>query len=336
MNIGIIGSGRWAEVHKNTLEKLGYPVAGFLVNRPESRVFVETDWDTPATTDLEEFLNWPIDAVIVVSPNYLHAEHTIACLNAGKHVLCEKPMATTVADAEKMLELAKASNKVLAIGLVMRNFILYETVKTFIDEGKIGEPLHLKLDLWRKPYRTGTGGWKQDLSKLGNAILEEPIHYLDLTSWFMAKAGPATSLQAWANSRPERDYLNENLDIRLEFENGASALVTRSIAAFEHHINLKIVGSTGSISASWDGEMDMTPTPNAKLVLHTPEGKEIIDIPKENGPAYENHKQASAFISAIQNQTAVPATGEDGLASVKLCMLVEESLKQNSAKLEVS
>ena len=333
MNIGIIGSGRWAEVHKNTLEKLGHPVAGFLVNRPESRVFVETDWDTPATTDLEEFLNWPIDAVIVVSPNFLHADHTIACLNAGKHVLCEKPMATSVADAEKMLKVAESANKVLAIGLIMRNFILYETIKDLIDSGKIGETLHLKLDLWRKPYRTGTGGWKQDLNKLGNAILEEPIHYLDLTSWFMGKA---TNLQAWANSRPERDYLNENLDIRLEFENGASGLVTRSIAAFEHHINLKIVGTTGSISASWDGEMDLTPTPDAKLVLHNADGKQIIEILKENGPAYENYKQTEAFISAIQNQTAVPATGQDGLASVKLCMLVEESLKQNSAKLEVS
>jgi len=324
MNIGIIGSGRWAEVHKNTLEKLGYPVAGFLVNRPESRVFVETDWDTPATTDLEEFLQWPIDAIIVASPNYLHAEHTIACLNAGKHVLCEKPMATSIADAEKMLKIAKASNKVLAIGLVMRSFTLYQTIKSIIDDGKIGEPLHIKLDLWRKPYRTGTGGWKQDLNKLGNAILEEPIHYLDLTSWFM---GPASSLQAWANSRPERDYLNENLDIRLEFTNGASGLVTRSIAAFEH--------------AAWDGEMDMTPTPEAMLVLHNADGKQIIDIPKENGPAYENYKQTEAFITAVKNGTlqsgtGVPATGEDGLASVKLCMLVEESLKQNSKKLEVS
>ena len=333
MNIGIVGSGRWAEVHKKNLEKLGFPVAGYLVNRPESRVFVETDWDTPATTDLEEFLNWPIDAVIVVSPNYLHAEHTIACLNAGKHVLCEKPMATSITDAENMLDVAKVADKVLAIGLVMRVFTLFETIKSLIDEGKIGEPLHLKLDLWRKPYRSGTGGWKQDLDKLGNAILEEPIHYLDLTSWFMGKA---TTLQAWANSRPEREYLNENLDIRLEFENGASALVTRSIAAFEHHISLKIVGSTGELSASWDGEMDVSPTPNAKLLLNNADGLQVIDIPAENGPAYEVHKQTQAFISAIQNNSKAPATGEDGLASVKLCMLVEESLNKNSEKLTVS
>ena len=280
----------------------------------------------PTTTDLDTFLDWDIEAVIVVSPNYLHAEHAVAALNAGKHVLVEKPMATTLEDCDRMLTAAERAGKVLAVGLEMRVFTLFSKVKELIEAGAVGRPLHLKLDLWRRPYRAGAGGWKTDPDKLGSAILEEPIHYLDLARWYFSGVGEPVSLQAWSNSRDGREMLDENLDVRLEFPH-ASALVTRSIAAYGHHIDLKLVGEAGALHAAWCGSMDLDRSPHVALTLHDGEGTRGVDVPRSTGHAFDVPKQTAAFLEAIHSERPPPAAGEDGRASVALCLAAEQSLK---------
>ena len=208
--------------------------------------------------------------------------------------------------------------------------------KKLIDAGDIGKPVHLKLDLWRRPYRTGAGGWKTDPEKLGSSILEEPIHYLDLARWYLLESsGEPASLQAWANSRTGREYLNENLDVRLEYADGTQALVTRSIAAFEHRVTLQIVGEQGSLRAEWSGEMDLDENPSAKLWLHNSGDRDElaknIELEQKTGHAFDVPRQTRAFLNAIEKGTRPPATGEDGWASVALCLAVEAALEQGSA-----
>jgi len=331
MKVGMIGAGHWAEVHRKALEEVGASLDTVLVSSDASRKRVEEAWGVRATTDMQAFLSNSSEAVIVVSPNYLHAEHSVAALNAGKHVLVEKPMATSLEDCDRMLTAAKRANKVLAVGLEMRVFSLFEHVKTVLDSGEIGKPIHLKLDLWRRPYRAGAGGWKTDPAKLGSSILEEPIHYLDLARWYLFdSSGEPASVQAWANSRPERDYLNENLDVRLTYSDGTQALITRSIAAFEHAIHLNIVGEQGSLRASWSGKMDLDENPNAQLLVHRGRDRdalaERIPVEQKTGHAFDVPRQTAAFLNAIRSGACPPATGDDGRASVALCLAVEQSL----------
>jgi predicted dehydrogenase len=96
--VGLVGAGRWAEVHKRALEEVDATLAGVLVSSAGSRERVAKSWRVRATRRQDDFLAWDMDAVIVASPNYLHAEHSIAALEAGKYVLVEKPMATTLED----------------------------------------------------------------------------------------------------------------------------------------------------------------------------------------------------------------------------------------------
>ena len=331
MKVALIGAGRWAEVHKQALADLGSQVSGVLVASEASRERVEEAWQLPVTTDLATFFGYDSDAVIVVSPNYLHAEHTVASLEADKHVLVEKPMATSLPECDRMLAAAERAGKVLAIGLEMRVFTLFKHVKQVLGRGDIGKPLHLKLDLWRRPYRSGAGGWKTDPEKLGSSILEEPIHYLDLARWYLLPtSGEPARLQAWANSRSGHDYLNENLDVRLEYTDGTQALVTRSIAAFEHSVDVKIVGETGSLRALWSGKMDLDVQPAAELWLHKKGGRdtpaERLEVEPQTGHAFDVPRQTAAFLEAIRTGSRPPATGEDGRASVALCLAVERSL----------
>ena len=333
MNVGLIGAGRWAEVHKQALEDVGATLAGVAVSSPSSKERVEAEWGVPATTDLDTFLDWNTEAVVVVSPNYLHAEHAVAALDAGKHVLVEKPMATTSEDCDRMLVAAANAGKTLAVGLEMRVFTLFSRVKSLIEEGAVGRPLHLKLDLWRRPYRAGAGGWKTDPDKLGSAILEEPIHYLDLARWYFSSVGEPVALQAWSNSREGREMLNENLDVRLEFPH-ASAFVTRSIAAYGHHVDLKLVGETGALHAAWCGSLDLDRSPHVALTLHDAEGARGVDVPRFTGHAFDVPRQTAAFIKAIRGEAQPPATGEDGRASVALSLAADASLRREE-KVEV-
>ena len=317
MKVGIVGAGRWAEVHKRALAEVGANLEAVLVSSETSKQRVEDEWNVRATTDMQTFLNEDIAAVIVVSPNYLHAEHSVAALNVGKHVLVEKPMATKLEDGEAMLAAAERAGKVLAVGLEMRVFTLFERVKQLLDADAIGKPVHLALDLWRRPYRAGAGGWKQDPAKLGSAILEEPVHYLDLARWYLLEtSGEPVALQAWANSRAGREYLNENLDVRLEYADKTRALVTRSIAAFEHRVTLQIVGETGSLRAEWAGTMDLDEQPTAALWLHTSGDRdapaERIDVTQKTGHAFDVPRQTSAFLDAVREGARPPATGLDG------------------------
>ena len=334
MIFGLVGAGRWAEVHKRALEALAHPLEGVLVASQASKNRVERDWGVRATTEWPRFLGYGSEAVIVASPNYLHAEHALRCLEAGKHVLVEKPMALSIEDCDRMLAAARRSGKLLAVGHEMRVFRLFAEVKKLLGEGRIGRPLHLKLDLWRRPYRVGAGGWKSDPEKLGSSILEEPVHYLDLARWYLKGSwGEPQSVQAWATSRPGREALWENLDLRLEFA-GASALLTRSIAAYGHSVTLHLVGEAGALRAEWRGRMDLDEAPEQALWLHASDDR---DAPAERlevlpgGHAFDLPRQTQAFVQAIRTGSSPAASGEDGRAAVALSLAVERALETRQA-----
>jgi myo-inositol 2-dehydrogenase / D-chiro-inositol 1-dehydrogenase len=216
----------------------------------------------------------------------------------------------------------------------MRVFTLFEKVKQLLDDGAVGRPLHLRLDLWRRPYRAGAGGWKADPAKVGSSILEEPVHYLDLARYYLTPThGEPTRVSAWATSRPGREGQWENLDIRLTF-GGAEALLTRSIAAYGHTVTLHLVGERGAMRAEWRGAQDLDPAPEQRLWLHASGDRdalpEVVPVPT-GGHAFDLPRQTRAFMDAVRRGSAPPATAEDGLASVALSLAVEAALSRGEA-----
>ena len=333
LRVGLVGAGRWADAHRRTLHDAGAVLVGVATGSRASAARVRADWGVDASPDLEALLAMDLEAVIVASPNDLHAAQAQRALAADKHVLVEKPMALTVADADALLAAARATDRVLAVGHVLRVFRLFERVKGLLDAGRLGEPLHLGLDLWRRPHRPGAGGWKSDPARVGSSILEEPVHYLDLARWYL---GDPTEVLAWSSSRPGRAALHENLDVRLRFAPAADggdrwARVTRSIAAAGHRVELRLVGSEASLRAHWAGTMDDDPRPDVGLVLQHDGVDEVQDVPRDTGHAHDLVRQTRAFVRAVRDGEPVPATAEDGRAAVALCLAVEASLARRAA-----
>ncbi len=137
-------------------------------------------------TDYKELLADPeIDAVHVLTPNVAHCEISVAALEAGKHVLCEKPMAATIEDAQRMVDTMKKTGKLLTIGYQYRHFPINQTAKAVVDEGWIGDVYYAEACYIR---RRGVPTWGvfTDKSKQGGGpLIDIGTHCLDLTLWMM-------------------------------------------------------------------------------------------------------------------------------------------------------
>src|SRR5690242_5606182 len=200
-----------------------------------------------------------IEAVAVVLPTDLHFEIGSAVLNAGEHLLLEKPMALSVDHCDRMNALAREKGLLLAIGHEFRLSSLWGKVKEMIDAGEIGEPQYALIELWRRPYRLGAGGWRYDIGRVGNWILEEPIHFFDLARWYFASAGDPLSVFAAASARrADHPELHDNFSAIVRFPGGPYAVISQTLAAWEHHQTVKLSGSGGALWASWSGAMDRT------------------------------------------------------------------------------
>ena len=142
--------------------------------------------DAKVYTDYHELLADPtIDAVHVLTPNIAHCEITIAALEAGKHVLCEKPMAATEADAKKMLEARDRTGKMLTIGYQYRHFPVNQVAKAVVDDGWLGDIYYAEATYLR---RRGVPTWGvfTDKSKQGGGpLIDIGTHALDITLWMM-------------------------------------------------------------------------------------------------------------------------------------------------------
>lgn len=142
--------------------------------------------DAKVYTDYRELLaDKSIDVVFVLTPNNSHAEITCAALEAGKHVLCEKPMAATEADARRMLEARDKSGKLLTIGYQYRHFPVNQVAKKTIDDGWLGDIYYAESTYLR---RRGVPTWGvfTDKSKQGGGpLIDIGTHAIDLALWFM-------------------------------------------------------------------------------------------------------------------------------------------------------
>jgi myo-inositol 2-dehydrogenase / D-chiro-inositol 1-dehydrogenase len=269
--------------------------------------------------DYRELLRENLDAVVVVLPSHLHHEVGMAVLASGRHLLLEKPMALSVEHCDELIALAKANNRVLAIGHEMRLSSLWGKVHELLQAGAIGEPLYLLIELWRRPYRLGADGWRYDINRVGNWILEEPIHFFDLARWYL-HANPL-SVAARANGkRKDHPELHDHFSALVDFPGGRYAVISQCLGGWEHHQTVKISGRDGALWAAWSGANDRTFAPTFSLRLQSGDKLEDVPIANPAGEVFELATQFARFVDAIRTGAAPAATGEDGKWAVAMCL----------------
>jgi myo-inositol 2-dehydrogenase / D-chiro-inositol 1-dehydrogenase len=330
VRFGLIGFGAWGQHHANSIHIADGGELVAIAARSEASVAAakEAYPDAEVFSDYRQLLErGDIDCVDIVVPSHLHHEMGIAALNAGKHLLLEKPMGVSVAECDDLVNLAKEKELLLAVGHELRLSSLWSRVKELIDEGFIGEPQYILIELSRNPYRQGADGWRYDIDRVGNWILEEPIHFFDMARWFHSASGDPVSVYASANSRqPDHPELQDNFSAIVNFPHGRYAVVTQTLSAFEHHLTAKVTGTKGALWASWSGAKDRTRHPTFSLRTFDGENLETVKIDKMTGELFELEDQAALMVRAIRDGEALSCTAEDGRWSVAMCLAAQASV----------
>ncbi|SKA81399.1 myo-inositol 2-dehydrogenase / D-chiro-inositol 1-dehydrogenase [Prosthecobacter debontii] len=287
---------------------------------PEAQIFADA---------VEMIAQIDFDILDIVTPSYTHREIAVAAMSRGKHVLLEKPMAITLEDCKAIVAAAREYGVHLAVGHELRLSSQWGEIKKIIERGTIGDPQYVLVELLRKPYRLGASGWRYDQSRVGSWVLEEPIHFFDLARWYLEGSGDPVELYAYGNSRdPSRPELFDNFSAMFKYANGSYAVVSQTLAAFEHHQTVKVSGTKGALWAGWSGALDRTLEPSYFLKVFDGENLEEVKIEKHSGEVFELREEIAQCVEMVRTGKAPIATGQDGLWSAGLCLVAEESIRQ--------
>lgn len=242
IRIGILGAGNWTRtVHLPNLRRVpGARVTAVTTNDPERRRRAREAWGGPLCfyEESEDLLRDELDAVIICTPNHTHEPLAIAALEAGKHVLCEKPVALSVEGVDRIAAAQAASGTVFQAGLELRYSDVITRMQEVIRSGAIGAPKLLSCFLMRD--WGGFGGWRADPAVSGGMVLELGIHYLDL---FNALAGGEPRRVYATGGHALEARLPDYLTCAVDYDNGARAsLQLTVIAAARNEIRLHVIG----------------------------------------------------------------------------------------------
>lgn len=227
LGIGGMGSG---VVRQMLRDERVEEVVGMDVREERVRDLRE-DPGIDATTDLDQILNdEDVELVFVTASNHAHKELTIRSIEAGKAVMCEKPMATTLGDAEEMVEVAECHDAFLQIGFELRYSKLYTKIKEWIDEGLLGDVVNTHCYYISSEFH-GKGSWRNKKATGGSMFGEKLSHYVDLPRWWVGTDVPVAEVYSACSPNVIPYYeVHDNYHTTYRFENGAVGHLTFMMA----------------------------------------------------------------------------------------------------------
>ena len=293
---------------------------------------VAKEFGSKQATNIGNLLKDDIEAVYIATPAHLHAEQVRACAEAGKHVLCEKPLGMTVAEAEEMIEACKQIGVKLGCAFMMRFVAQHQEALRLINQGKLGTPTYARAQLscWYPPIE---GAWRQDPSTGGGgSLIDMGGHCIDLLEMFF---GPVVKVSCFINNTVH-DYKSEDSAVAmLFFENGALGTVDTFFCLPDNSSKnvLELYGSKGSILAK--GTIGQAPA--GQMVAFLEQDSEEYDAQQERtkaqgiiiAPEPVNTYQAEIeeFGRAIIDDREPVISGELGLRSQKILTACYESAR---------
>ncbi|MBI4032671.1 Gfo/Idh/MocA family oxidoreductase [Candidatus Berkelbacteria bacterium] len=256
VNFAILGCGKIGTRHAEKMRGLDYVrLVAVCDVVPERANELALRHVCRAYTSLDELLKDPeVDFVNICTPSGLHPEHAITSLKGGKHVLCEKPMALTVADAMAMVQTAKAANRLLYIIKQNRYNPPIKLVNQLLADGKLGAPIMCAVNMYwnRNDAYYASDPWRGTLALDGGTIYTQASHFVDLMLHFM---GPPKTVYARMGTMNHEIEIEDTGTIVTEFQNGAFGSMNYTTCAtkknFEGSITLFFTKGTIKIGGEY-------------------------------------------------------------------------------------
>jgi predicted dehydrogenase len=257
-------------------------------------------YNTRAWTTLDEALSDPaVEAVYIATPVFLHTPLTIQSLRAGKHVLCEKPMAMNEAEARSMVETAEECGRVLGVAYYRRSYPKVQRAKKLIDVGAIGRPV--LAELTSHDWFDGTDkarSWLVDPAQAGGGPLYDiASHRIDVLNFLF---GQPQRVSAHLSNAVHRYAVEDNATVMIDYSGGVRGIVDVRWHSKVKRDECRIRGT--------EGEMDLTPLNGPELSY--PGGR-------ENLPPHANlhYPMIENFVDAVLGKASLLASGASSLST---------------------
>ncbi|QQE80559.1 Gfo/Idh/MocA family protein [Alicyclobacillus sp. SO9] len=267
--------------------------------------------------DYHEMLQEDLDAVVVCTENSRHAEVVIAAAEAGKHVLCEKPIATTVEDAKQMIEVCERNNVILQIAFPVRFCAPIQRLKQMILDEDLGRIIAIKgTNRGQNP-----GGWFVDKNLSGGgAVMDHTVHVIDLMRWFMGSE--VREVYAEVDTVFNDIPVDDCGILTLEFENGVFASHDPSWSRVKSYptwgdVTLEVIGTKGVTKVDAFSQ---------HVTLYSDLDNRVSEEFWGDSMDIELIRD---FLSCIKEHRSPSITGTDGLKALEVALAAYQSAETN-------
>ena len=325
VNVGIIGAGFMGTTHARAYTTMSNVVVKYIVDQSkEAGQKLADEIGSKAITDKKVVLDDPeIDLIDITLPTPFHPEMAISALEAGKHVVIEKPIALSLADARKMIETATKCNRLLMVAHVLRFQPEYAAIYKVIKSGDLGKPL--LGHAYRMSNLPQWSLWFQDPEKTGGAVIDLQIHDIDFLNWIFGKP-----ISVYARGRKDEYGGWNTLCSMIEYETGAASIECSFTKPLDYPFTcgIRLECEEGEVEyhfrsggASFEQGND-----SSYLLIHKPN--------KPNQPLVCTHEdgfvnELKYFIQCVeQNEAPKYLSAEDAYQALNTAIKIRESLEQ--------
>jgi predicted dehydrogenase len=322
LRVGLIGVGSMGTVHAAAWAATPAKLTGVFALDTERAALIAQQYGATQYFDFETLLA-NVDVIDVCVPTYLHREFVVRAAKAGKQIVCEKPLALTIADGEAMIDAVKKAGVHLMIGHVVRFFPDYKVAKQAVDDGEIGQLGTMRLKRTGFQPNPKTGNWYIDLSKSGGMLMDLMIHDYDYARWV---AGEVEKVYAHNVRSAVPDAPGDYALVMLQHTSGA---ITHIEGAWSYPppmfiTGLEIAGSEGLI------EHPTFSSTTINTYWMETEAASGPDVAISSSPLAESPytTEIKHFHDVITGVSAAPVvTANDALEAVRIALAVIESAR---------
>ena len=321
IKFGIIGCGRIAQRHAKHISKLGELVSVCDIVFSKAQTLAK-EYSAKAYQNVNEMLEKEsnIDVISICSPNGLHATHSIASLNSGFHVLCEKPMALSSHDCGKMIKASEKNNKRLFAIKQNRFNPPVSAVKKLIDNGSLGKIYSIQLTcFWNRNEDYYKDSWKGSIEMDGGTLYTQFSHFIDLIIWMFGDIKEVNGFKNNFNHSKSVKFEDTGV-VSLKFYSGSLGTINFTINSFNKNMegSLTIIAEKGTIKigGQYLNELEYQEIKNLKIE-NLPEGNKAnnygtyIGSMSNHGEVYKN------LIDVINNNAVISTSSFEGLKTVE-------------------
>lgn len=320
--VGIIGAGNIGRWHAQRWGQLPVTLVGYYDARPEASAATAERSGGCVFENMEALIE-AVDIIDVCTPTCFHREPVVAAARAGRDIVCEKPLARSLEDAEAMIAACHASESRLFVAQVVRFFPQFAQAKALLAEGEIGRPVMLRSVRGGSAPEAGRS-WFSDFNQSGGAVMDLGVHDIDFARWCLGDVERVFARGLCFADSGAKDHAL----LVLRFWNGAIAHIECSWAypPGGFHTRFEIAGTRGVI------EFDSRASPPVALAYGvggaTGSSSELASPVADRDDPY--YLELNHFLRCVDTGEPFLVTAQDGLEAVRVALAAIESMRRRA------